>query len=77
MLEAAQLCNEGLELRDKSHKVMTSVADAPLARLCLSDVMAFGADLLLTDQRCHKAWSVQIKTNAHQTLHIGSRPSGE
>jgi len=25
---------------------------------------AFGADLLVTDQRCHKAWSVQVKTNA-------------
>jgi hypothetical protein len=24
---------------------------------------AFGADLLVTDQRCHKAWSVQVKTN--------------
>jgi hypothetical protein len=23
-----------------------------------------GADLLVTDQGCHKAWSVQIKTNA-------------
>jgi hypothetical protein len=25
---------------------------------------ALGADLLVTDQRCHKAWSVQVKTNA-------------
>lgn len=25
---------------------------------------AFGADLLVTDRRCHKAWSVQVKTNA-------------
>jgi hypothetical protein len=25
---------------------------------------AMGADLLLTDQRCHKAWSVQVKTNS-------------
>jgi len=24
---------------------------------------AFGADLLVTDQRCKKAWSVQVKTN--------------
>jgi hypothetical protein len=24
---------------------------------------AFGADLLVTDQRCRKAWSVQVKTN--------------
>jgi hypothetical protein len=24
---------------------------------------ALGADLLVTDQRCHKAWSVQVKTN--------------
>jgi hypothetical protein len=24
---------------------------------------AFGADLLVTDQRCCKAWSVQVKTN--------------
>ena len=24
---------------------------------------AFGADLLVTDQRCLKAWSVQVKTN--------------
>ncbi len=24
---------------------------------------AFGADLLATDQRCRKAWSVQVKTN--------------
>jgi hypothetical protein len=24
---------------------------------------AFGADLLVTDQQCHKAWSVQVKTN--------------
>jgi len=23
-----------------------------------------GADLLLTDQRCQKAWSVQVKTNS-------------
>ena len=25
---------------------------------------AFGADLLITDQRCQTAWSVQVKTNA-------------
>jgi hypothetical protein len=25
---------------------------------------AMGADLLVTDQRCKKAWSVQVKTNA-------------
>lgn len=25
---------------------------------------AMGADLLVTDQRCQKAWSVQVKTNA-------------
>jgi hypothetical protein len=25
---------------------------------------ALGADLLVTDQRCHNAWSVQVKTNA-------------
>lgn len=25
---------------------------------------ALGADLLVTDQRCRKAWSVQVKTNA-------------
>jgi len=25
---------------------------------------AIGADLLATDQRCKKAWSVQVKTNA-------------
>jgi len=25
---------------------------------------AMGADLLVTDQRCRKAWSVQVKTNA-------------
>jgi hypothetical protein len=25
---------------------------------------AMGADLLITDQRCKKAWSVQVKTNA-------------
>ena len=24
---------------------------------------AFGADLLVTDQRCNRAWSVQVKTN--------------
>lgn len=24
---------------------------------------AFGADLLVTDRRCHRAWSVQVKTN--------------
>lgn len=24
---------------------------------------AFGADLLVTDQKCRKAWSVQVKTN--------------
>ena len=24
---------------------------------------AFGADLLVTDQKCEKAWSVQVKTN--------------
>ena len=24
---------------------------------------AFGADILVTDQRCRKAWSVQVKTN--------------
>jgi len=24
---------------------------------------AFGADLLVTDQECKKAWSVQVKTN--------------
>jgi hypothetical protein len=26
---------------------------------------AMGADLLVTDQRCHKAWSVQVKTNSY------------
>src|SRR6266540_954106 len=25
---------------------------------------AMGADLLITDQRCQKAWSIQVKTNA-------------
>jgi hypothetical protein len=25
---------------------------------------AMGADLLITDQRCKKAWSIQVKTNA-------------
>ncbi len=25
---------------------------------------AFGADLLVTDQKCKRAWSVQVKTNA-------------
>jgi hypothetical protein len=25
---------------------------------------AFGADLLVTDQQCQKAWSVQVKTNS-------------
>jgi hypothetical protein len=25
---------------------------------------AFGADLLVTDQQCKRAWSVQVKTNA-------------
>lgn len=24
---------------------------------------AFGADILVTDQRCRKAWSIQVKTN--------------
>jgi hypothetical protein len=24
---------------------------------------AFGADLLVTDRRCQKAWSIQVKTN--------------
>jgi hypothetical protein len=28
---------------------------------------AAGADLLVTDQMCHKAWSVQVKTNAKPT----------
>lgn len=28
---------------------------------------AFGADLLVTDQRCEKTWSVQVKTN-HQRM---------
>jgi hypothetical protein len=28
---------------------------------------AFGADLLVTDQRCRRAWSVQVKTN-HQRM---------
>ena len=28
---------------------------------------AFGADLLVTDQHCEKAWSVQVKTN-HQAM---------
>ena len=28
---------------------------------------AFGADLLVTDQQCQKAWSVQVKTN-HQKM---------
>jgi hypothetical protein len=26
---------------------------------------AFGADLLITDQQCRKAWSVQVKTNGN------------
>ena len=29
---------------------------------------AFGADLLVTDQRCRKAWSVQVKTNRRAAL---------
>ena len=29
----------------------------------LIEGVAFGADLLVTDQRCRKAWSVQVKTN--------------
>jgi hypothetical protein len=28
---------------------------------------AFGADLLVTDQQCRQAWSVQVKTN-HQAM---------
>lgn len=28
---------------------------------------AFGADLLVTDERCRKAWSVQVKTNGKAT----------
>jgi hypothetical protein len=28
---------------------------------------AFGADILATDQRCQRAWSVQVKTN-HQRM---------
>jgi hypothetical protein len=27
---------------------------------------AFGADLLVTDRRCSKAWSVQVKTNSRR-----------
>ena len=29
---------------------------------------AFGADLLVTDQRCRKAWSVQVKANRKLAL---------
>jgi hypothetical protein len=28
---------------------------------------AFGADLLVTDARCNKAWSIQVKTTGYQT----------
>jgi hypothetical protein len=43
------------------------LAAAELSRLgfivSLTSRSAAGADLLVTDQRCQKAWSVQVKTN--------------
>ena len=37
---------------------------------------AIGADLLVTDQRCKKAWSVQVKTNAAVQNYWLVSPSG-
>ena len=32
--------------------------------VCPTSRSAYGADLLITDQECQQAWSVQVKTNA-------------
>jgi hypothetical protein len=36
---------------------------------------AFGADLLVTDQKCERAWSVQVKTSSQRTKYwlVGER----
>src|SRR5882672_7515483 len=39
---------------------------------------AFGADLLVTDQKCKHAWSVQVKTNFdRRTFWLLSKPARE